>query len=148
MELAGVVTEVGGGVKDLKAGDRVMALIGVGAYAEEVIAPADRVYRVPDAMDYPSAAGFPVAYGTSHGAFDWRAHLQPGEWALVLGAAGGVGLTAVDVAKAMGAKGIAPARSPGKPRLAKHHGPVHLVDYSREDVGKQVKRLTGRRDPA
>src|SRR5258708_16823039 len=142
MELAGVVTEVGGGVKDLKAGDRVMALIGVGAYAEEVIAPADRVYRVPDAMDFPSAAGFPVAYGTSHGAFDWRAHLQPGEWALVLGAAGGVGLTAVEIAKAMGAKVIAAAGSQEKLRLAKQHGADQLIDYSREDILERSKVIT------
>ncbi len=145
MELAGVVTEVGAGVKDLKAGDRVMALIGVGAYAEEVIAPADRVYRIPDAMDFPSAAGFPVAYGTSHGAFDWRAHLQPGEWALVLGAAGGVGLTAVEIAKAMGAKVIAAAGSQEKLRLAKQHGADHLIDYSREDIRERVKAITGGR---
>jgi NADPH:quinone reductase len=145
MEVAGVVTEVGAGVKDIKVGDRVMALIGTGAYTEEVIAPADRVYRIPDAMDFPSAAGFPVAYGTSHGAFDWRARLQPGEWVLVLGAAGGVGLTAVEIAKAMGAKVIAAAGSPDKLALAQQHGADHLLDYSREDIRERVKAITGGR---
>jgi NADPH:quinone reductase len=145
MELAGVVTEVGAGVKDIRVGDRVMALIGTGAYTEEVIAPADRVYRIPDAMDFPSAAGFPVAYGTSHGAFDWRARLQPGEWVLVLGAAGGVGLTAVEIAKAMGAKVIAAAGSQDKLTLAQQHGADHMIDYSREDIRERVKAITGGR---
>ncbi len=145
MEVAGIVTEVGAGVNNTKVGDRVMALIGTGAYAEEVIAPADRVYRIPDAMDFPSAAGFPVAYGTSHGAFHWRAHLQPGEWVLVLGAAGGVGLTAVEIAKAMGAKVIAAAGSQEKLALAQQHGADHLIDYSREDIRERVKAITGGR---
>ncbi len=145
MEVAGVVTEVGAGVNDTKVGDRVMALIGTGAYAEEVIAAADRVYRIPDAMDFPSAAGFPVAYGTSYGAFDWRAHLQPGEWVLVLGAAGGVGLTAVEIAKAMGAKVIAAAGSQEKLALAQQHGADHLIDYSHEDIRERVKAITGGR---
>src|SRR5258708_863941 len=145
MEVAGVVTEVGAGVNDTKVGDRVMALIGTGAYAEEVIAAADRVYRIPDAMDFPSAAGFPVAYGTSYGAFDWRAHLQPGEWVLVLGAAGGVGLTAVEIAKAMGAKVIAAAGSQENLALAQQHGADHLIDYSHADIRELVKAITGGR---
>jgi NADPH:quinone reductase len=93
-------------------------------------------------MDYAVAAGFPVAYGTSHGALDWRARLQPGETLLVHGAAGGVGLTAVEIGKAMGATVIATAGSAAKLAIAGHHGADHLIDYSREDIRERVKRLT------
>ncbi len=145
MEASGVVTEVGPGVTDLKAGDRVMALTGTGAYAEEIVVDANRVYRIPGKMDFLAAAGFPVAYGTSHGSFDWRAHLQPGEWLLVFGAAGGVGLTAVEIGKAMGAKVIACAGGPEKLAVAQQHGADHLIDYSREDIRERVKAITGGR---
>src|SRR5258708_31993024 len=73
-EAAGVVTEVGAGVISVKVGDRVMAITGSGAFAEEAVVSADRVYRIPDKMEFAAPAGFPVAYGTSHGALDWRAH--------------------------------------------------------------------------
>src|SRR5712671_3234218 len=145
MECSGTVTEVGGGVSTLKTGDRVMALTGTGAYAEEVVIDAGRVYKIPDKMDFISAAGFPVTYGTSHGAFDWRAHLKPGESLLVFGAAGGVGLTAVEIGKAMGATVIACANGPEKLAIAKEHGADHLIDYSREDIRERVKAITGGR---
>lgn len=143
MEVSGTITEVGSGVSSLKAGDRVMALTGTGAYAEEVVADANRVYKIPDQMDFSAAAGFPVAYGTSHGAFDWRAHLKPGEWLLVFGAAGGVGLTAVEIGKAMGARVIACAGGAEKLEIARQHGADHLIDYSREDIRERVKAITG-----
>ena len=143
MEAAGTVTEAGAGVSELKAGDRVMALTGTGAFAEEIVVNADRVYKIPANMDFPSAAAFPVAYGTSHGAFDWRAHLKPGEWLLVLGAAGGVGLTAVEIGKAMGARVIACAGSAEKLEIARQYGADHLIDYSREDIRERVKAITG-----
>ncbi len=143
MECAGVVTEVGAGVANLKAGDRVMALTGTGAYAEEIVVDAARVFAIPAKMDFLAAAGFPVAYGTSHGAFDWRAHLKPGEWLLVFGAAGGVGLTAVEIGKAMGARVIACAGGPEKLAIAQGHGADHLIDYSREDIRERVKEITG-----
>src|SRR6476646_3627212 len=143
MECSGTVTEVGAGVTALRVGDRVMALTGTGAYAEEIVVDANRVYKIPDKMDFISAAGFPVTYGTSHGAFDWRAHLQPGEWLLVFGAAGGVGLTAVEIGKAMGAHVIACANGPEKLAIAKEHGADHLIDYSREDIRERVKAITG-----
>jgi NADPH2:quinone reductase len=143
MEAAGTVTEVGAGVSSLKAGDRVMALTGTGAYAGEVVIDAGRALKIPDKMDFVTAASFPVAYGTSHGAFDWRAHLKPGEWLLVLGAAGGVGLTAVEIGKAMGAKVIACAGGPEKLEIARQHGADHLIDYSREDIRERVKAITG-----
>src|SRR6202000_49959 len=119
MEVAGTVIEVGGNVSTLRVGARGMALTGTGAYADEVVIDAQRVYEIPDAMDYVTAAGFPVTYGTSYGAFDWRAHLKAGEWLLVFGASGGVGLTAVEIGKAMGAKVIACANGPEKLAIAK-----------------------------
>ena len=143
MECSGTVTEVGAGVSTLHVGDRVMALTGTGAYAEEVVIDANRVYKIPDKMDFISAAGFPVTYGTSHGAFDWRAHLQAGEWLLVFGAAGGVGLTAVEIGKGMGANVIACANGAEKLAIAKAHGADHLIDYSREDIRERVKAITG-----
>lgn len=145
MEAAGVVTEIGASVTALKTGDRVMALTGTGSYAEEIVVDANRVYKIPDRMDFPSAAGFPVVYGTSHGAFDWRAQLQPGEWLLVHGAAGGVGLTAVEIGKVMGAKVIACAGSAEKLEIARQYGADHLIDYSREDIRERVKGITGGR---
>ncbi len=144
-EAAGVVTEVGAGVSGIKAGDRVMALTGLGAYAEEAVVDAAKVLRIPDGMDFASAAAFPVAYGTSHGALEWRARLQPGEWLLVTGAAGGVGLTAVEIGKAMGARVIACAGSADKLAVAKQHGADHLIDYSKEDIRERVKAITGGR---
>jgi NADPH2:quinone reductase len=144
-EAGGVITEIGPGVNDFKPGDRVMVLAGNGAYAEEVVVEAGRVFPISAKMDFLSAAGFPVAYGTSHGALDWRAHLQPGEWLLVHGAAGGVGLTAVEVGKAMGAKVIACAGSPEKLEVSRSRGADHLVDYSREDIRARVKEITGGR---
>ncbi len=145
MESAGVITEVGPGVSGFKTGDRVMALTGTGSYAEEIVTDASRVYPIPAGMDFAAAAGFPVTYGTSHGAFDWRAHLRPGEWLLVHGAAGGVGLTAVEIGKVMGARVIACAGSAEKLEIARQHGADFLIDYSREDIRERVKAITGGR---
>lgn len=142
-EAAGVVSEVGAGVNTLKPGDRVMALTGLGAYAEEAVVDAARVLPIPASMDFPSAAAFPVAYGTSHGALEWRARLQAGEWLLVLGAAGGVGLAAVEIGKCMGARVIACAGSAEKLAVARQQGADHVIDYSREDIRERVKAITG-----
>jgi len=145
MEVAGTITEIGPGVGNIKVGDRVMALTGIGGYAEEIVVDAPRVVPIPATMDLVTAAGFPVAYGTSHGALEWRAHLRPGEWLLVFGAAGGVGLTAVEIGKAMGAKVIACAGGPEKLGIAQQHGADHLIDYSHEDIRERVKQITGGR---
>jgi NADPH2:quinone reductase len=145
MEAAGVVTEVGPGVTTIKAGYRVMALTGTGSYAEEIVVDASRVYPIPAKMDFAAAAGFPVVYGTSHGAFDWRAHLKAGEWLMVHGAAGGVGLTAVEIGKVMGAKVIACAGSAEKLEIARQYGADHLINYSREDIRERVKAITSGR---
>jgi NADPH2:quinone reductase len=145
MEVGGVVREVGAGVSHVKSGDRVLASVGRGGYAEEVVAEAEIVHRIPDSMDFVTAAGFPVAYSTSHGAFAWRGRLQPGEWVLVLGASGGVGLTAVEIAKAMGATVIAAAGGAEKLAVAKQAGADHLIDYTSEDLRDRVKAITGGR---
>jgi NADPH2:quinone reductase len=145
MEVGGVVREIGAGVSHLKLGDRVLASVGRGGYAEEVVVEAEIVHRIPDAMDFATAAGFPVAYSTSHGAFDWRARLKPGESVLVLGASGGVGLTAVEIAKAMGASVIAAAGGAEKLAVAQRAGADHLIDYTREDLRERVKEITGGR---
>ncbi|GGF02935.1 NADPH:quinone oxidoreductase [Aliidongia dinghuensis] len=141
-EVAGVVAELGPEVVDLAVGDRVLGLVGVGGYADEVVADAVSVYKIPDMMSFEAAAGFPIAYGTSHGALDWRADLKPGETLLVLGAAGGVGLTAVEIGHAMGATVIAAASSPEKLAIAQSRGADHLIDTSSEDVRTRVKELT------
>jgi NADPH:quinone reductase len=145
MEVAGVVTELGAGVSRLKVGDRVLSSVGRGAYAEEVVVEADSAHRIPAAMDFVAAAAFPVAYSTSHGAFAWRGRLRAGESVLVLGASGGVGLTAVEIAKAMGATVIAAAGGAEKLAVAKRAGADHLIDYTREDLRERVKSLTGGR---
>jgi len=145
MEVAGVITELGTGVSGLKLGDRVLSSVGRGAYAEEVVVEADSAHPIPAAMDFVTAAAFPVAYSTSHGAFAWRGRLRAGESVLVLGASGGVGLTAVEIAKAMGASVIAAAGGAEKLAVAKRAGADHLIDYTREDLRERVKALTGGR---
>ena len=145
MEVAGVVAEAAADVSHLKRGDRVLASVGRGGFAEEVVTEADGVHRIPDSMDYVTAAGFPVAYSTSYGAFAWRGRLQAGEWVLVLGASGGVGLTAVEIAKAMGAKVIAAAGGADKLAVAERAGADHLIDYAREQIRDRVKDITGGR---
>jgi len=145
MEVGGIVRDVAAGVSNVKPGDRVLASVGRGGYAEEVVAEAEIVHRIPDAMDFVTAAGFPVAYSTSHGAFEWRARLRPGETVLVLGASGGVGLTAVEIAKAMGATVIAAAGGAEKLAVAKRAGADHLIDYTSEDLRERMKAITGGR---
>lgn len=143
MEIAGDVLECGPDVTGARPGDRVMAVLSYGGYAEEVAAPVVAVVPLPKQMDFITAAGFPVAYGTSHLALTHRAQLKPGENLLVHGAGGGVGLTAVEVGKALGATVIATASSADKLKIAAEHGADHLIDVSREDVRERVKALGG-----
>lgn len=145
LEAAGVVEACGEGVTRVRPGDRVIALVDTGAYAEAVVAPEDRLFPVPDGMDLETAAAFAVVYGTSHVALDRRARLQPGETLLVHGAAGGVGLTAVEIGHAMGATVIASASSPEKLARAALHGADHLIDYTHEDLRERVRTITGGR---
>jgi NADPH2:quinone reductase len=145
MEVSGDILACGTGVSGLARGDRVMAVLGHGGFAEQALAPADRVLKIPASMDYAVAAGFPVAYGTSHVGLVHRARLQAGETLLVHGAAGGVGLTAVEIGKVLGATIIATASSAEKLAVARSYGADHLIDYSREDVRERVLALTGGR---
>ncbi|MGE6793605.1 NADPH:quinone oxidoreductase family protein [Pseudomonas guineae] len=142
-EASGVVKAVGEKVSHLKVGDRVMALTGWGSFAEEVAVPGYNVMPVPASMDFASAAAFGMTYGTSMHALKQRANLQPGETLLVLGASGGVGLAAVEIGKAMGAKVIAAASSPEKLEVAKAAGADELINYSESNLKEEVKRLTG-----
>jgi NADPH:quinone reductase len=119
--------------------------VGRGGYAEEAVVEADSAHRIPAAMDFVTAAAFPVAYSTSHGAYAWRGRLRAGESVLVLGASGGVGLTAVEIAKAMGATVIAAAGGAEKLAVAKRAGADHLIDYTREDLRERVKGITAGR---
>jgi NADPH2:quinone reductase len=141
-EIGGEVIEVAPDVATLRSGDRVMGTLSHGGYADEAVVAAEELTPIPAGMDYQTAAGFPVAYGTSHGALDWRARLRQGETLLVHGAAGGVGITAVEIGKAMGAVVIATAGNADKLAIAKRHGADHLIDYSREDIRERVRTLT------
>jgi len=142
-EVAGTVRAVGDGVTGLRPGDRVAAFCGIGGYAEQVAVPAERVHRIPDGMDLDHAAAFPVVYGTSfHGLVD-RARLRAGETLLVLGAAGGVGLAAVQIGRALGARVVAAASSPEKLRLCAAHGADELIDYRDQDLAARLAEVTG-----
>lgn len=140
-EVAGRVRAIGAGVARIGPGERVLAILDGGGYAELALAQEKDVFRIPDAMEFAAAAGFGIAYGTAYGAFAWRAALKPGETALVLGAAGGVGLTAVEVAKAMGATVIAAAGGPEKLAVAKAHGADHLIDYKADNLRQRIKEI-------
>jgi NADPH2:quinone reductase len=141
-EVAGVVQALGDGVTGFKVGDRVIAATTWGGYAEEVLAEAGRLIPMPDAMGFETAAAFTLTYGTSHHALKDRAQLQPGETLLVLGAAGGVGLAAVELGKAMGARVIAAASSEEKLALCTAHGADATINYQTEDLRARIKALT------
>jgi NADPH2:quinone reductase len=143
LEAAGTVDAIGPGVTHLKVGQRALAVLGHGGFAELALAPAAATVPIPDTMDYVTAAGFAVAYGTSHVALRHRGRLQAGETLLVHGAAGGVGLTAVQIGKVMGATVIATARGADKLDIARANGADHAFDYSTEDVRARVMELTG-----
>ena len=143
MEVAGTVEALGDGVAGLAPGDRVAVFAGQGGLADWGVFPADRCVRLPDAMPFDHAAAFLIAYGTSHLALKHRAHLQPGETLLVTGAAGGVGLTAVEIGKALGARVIACARGADKLAVAQAAGADHLLDSDTVDLRREVKALGG-----
>ena len=144
LEGAGIVREVGAGVTHFKEGDRVMVHpMASGAFAEELVIDAITTFKIPAQMDFVTAAGFFVTYGTSYHALKDRAQLKAGETLLVLGAAGGVGLTAVELGKVMGARVIAAASTPDKLALCKQYGADETINYSGEDLRERVKQLTG-----
>jgi NADPH2:quinone reductase len=142
-EVAGIVKAVGEGVRSVRVGERVIGSTGWGGFAEEVALDAARVIPIPDAMDFVTASAFLLTYGTSHHALRDRAALQPGETLLVLGAAGGVGLAAVELGKVMGARVIAAASTPEKLAVCREHGADEVIDYVREDLKERTKSLTG-----
>ncbi len=144
-EVAGVVKALGAGVEGLAPGMRAMAFTGFGGYAEQIAVPAENVFPIPDAMPFEVAAGFLIAYATSFHALRDRGALSDGQTVLVLGAAGGVGLAAVQIGKAMGARVIAAASTPEKLALAAESGADFGIDYSREDLRERVKEITGGR---
>ena len=141
-EVSGEIIEVADDVTHLKPGQRVIALTPSGGMAEEACAAATSIIPIPDEMDYPTAAGFMLTYGTSYHALKQRAQIQPGETILVLGAAGGVGLAAVELAHLMGATVIAAASTDDKLELAKKYGATHLVNYSEDNLKESVMALT------
>ncbi len=143
MEVAGEVNAVGDSVTHLAVGDRVAVFGGSGGLAEQGVYDASRVVKLPDAMTFEHAAAFQIAYGTSHVALDYRARLQPGETLLVLGAAGGVGLTAVEIGKLMGATVIAVARGADKLEVARNAGADHVIDAEIDDLRTAIKALGG-----
>jgi NADPH2:quinone reductase len=141
LELAGTVLEVGPGETRINTGDRVMAAVDHGGFAEQAIVRAADAVPVPAGMDPVVAGGFVIAYGTSYGALVWKARLKEGELLLVHGAAGGVGLTAVEIGKALGAKVIATAGGAEKCAVARAHGADWTIDYRSEDVRDRVKAI-------
>ena len=143
MEVAGTVEALGNGVEGPSIGSRVAVFAGQGGLAEFGCFPADRAVVLPDSMSFTDAAAFQIAYGTSHVALDHKARLQEGETLLVLGAAGGVGLTAVEIGKLMGARVIACALGADKLEIAKQAGADHLIDAKTEDIRDACRALGG-----
>jgi NADPH2:quinone reductase len=141
-ELAGVVKEVGSGVTAFRPGDRVMAFTTYGAFAEEVKTEASRLLPLPEKMDFVTGAAFVLTYGTSDHALRDRAALKEGETLLVLGAAGGVGLAAIEIGKALGARVIACASSDEKLAVCRQHGADEGINYASEDLRERIKVLT------
>lgn len=146
-EASGVVDAVGEGVTHVAVGDRVLAFTGQGAFAEFLVAPAAVVAPVPDALALDAAAGFLLAYGTSHHALKQRAGLQRGETLLVLGAAGGVGLAAVEVGAHMGARVVAAASTDEKLALCREYGAAETINYADEDLRDGLRRVLGKGKP-
>ena len=150
-ECSGIIVSVGENVENLKVGDRVFAMTGLGAFCEKILAPKHSVVKIPDSMSFETAAALPMTYGTSLYALKQRANLKEGETLLVLGAAGGVGLATVELGKAMGAKVIAAASTQEKVDLCLKHGADEGFIYPTGDLNRdqqkelssKIKELTG-----
>ena len=142
LETAGVIEACGPDVQGLRPGDRVMAILAYGGLAEYAVAPAAETYVIPRDLSFAEAGAFPIAYISSHVALRWQGRLEPGETLLVLGAAGGVGLTAVEIGKAMGARVIAAASTAEKLAVATAHGADATVNYASEKLTERVMALT------
>jgi NADPH2:quinone reductase len=146
-EFAGVVRALGEGVRGLAVGDQVIGFTQTGAFAQQAIAPAAALMPMPPGMDFDTAAAITLTYGTSHHAVVDRGQLKAGETMLVLGAAGGVGLAAIEIGKALGARVIAAASSAEKLEVCRAHGADVLIDYTKEDLREALKAATGGKGP-
>jgi NADPH:quinone reductase len=143
LETAGVVVACGDGVTRFAPGARVMAILAYGGLAEQAVASEAETFAIPDAMSFEEAGAFPIAYMSSHVAIRWQGRLEPGETLLVLGAAGGVGLAAVEIGKAIGARVIAAASTADKLAVAREHGADDVVNYASDKLTERVLALTG-----
>jgi NADPH2:quinone reductase len=141
-ECSGTITEVSDDVEHIKVGDKVAAMVMNGAFATEVVCSSNLVWKI-GTIPFDKAAGIALVYGTSYYALKQRAKLKKGDTLLVLGAAGGVGLAAVELGKAMGANVIAAASTNEKLQICKIHGADELINYSDEDLKRRVKDLGG-----
>lgn len=142
-ELAGIIKEVGEGVEDLRVGERVIAFTAWGGFAEEIVTDAKRVTPIPASLNFTTASALVMTYSTSHYALKDKAQIRPGERLLVLGAAGGVGLAAVEIGKLLGAHVIAAASSDEKLAICQQNGADQIINYAREDLKERIKGLTG-----
>ncbi len=144
-ELAGIVRAVGAGVTRLVVGQAVIAFTAWGAFAEQALVPQERLIAMPEGMPFDVAGSFVMTYGTCYHALHDRAQVKPGETVLVLGAAGGIGIAAIELAKAMGARVIAAAGSDDKLEVCRSHGADEVINYQTEDLRARLKALTGGR---
>ncbi len=141
-EVAGIVKEVGEGVTGISVGDHVIASTGWGGFAEEVVVSASKIIPMPAGLDFTIASAFVLTYGTSHHALKDRAQIQPGETLLVLGAAGGVGIAAIEIGRQLGARVIAAASSEEKLAVCRQHGAHEGINYASEDLRERIKEIT------
>jgi NADPH2:quinone reductase len=146
-EIAGVVKEVGDKVGHVKPGDRVVGMAGWGGFAEEIVMDGGRVFPMPPGLDFPLASALTLAYGTTYHALKDRGALKAGETLLVLGAAGGTGLSAVEIGKAMGARVIAATSSDEKCAVCREHGADAVINYAKQDLREALKTLTEGKGP-
>ncbi len=142
-EVAGLVRAVGGGVADLKPGDRVLAAVVTGGFAERVAVRSEACFRIPEAMPFDQAASLLYTYATAYHALVDRTQVHPGERLLVLGAAGGVGVAALQLGKAFGAEVVAAARGAERLAFCRQQGATHTIDYEKEDLKARLKQLGG-----
>ena len=141
-EVSGVVSEIGRNVRNYKIGDRVMAVTGHGAFAEQICVPENKLTKIPNEMDFITAASMSLTYGTSSYAMFQRAGVKKGDTVLIHGSTGGVGITALEISKVMGANVIATASSEKKLLVAKEYGADHCINYSDGHFKDKVKELT------
>jgi NADPH:quinone reductase len=141
-EISGIITEIGSGVKNLSIGDKVCALVGTNGFAEFVVTHSSKVIKVPKKMSFEEAASFMICYGTTHMGLKIRANLQKNEFLLIHGASGGVGLSAIQIGKALGAIVIATASTEEKLQICKENGADFVINYKTEDFVSKVKEIT------